>query len=741
MNRIPSAYFKLTTLILLIFVQVNLAKAQTPEIPPSVLFGGITVKFDRNAQNLIEEDIRSLMSNKKFWEEKLDRAILYFPIVESILMDEEVPIDFKYLAVQESSFKPDVVSSSNAVGFWQFKPETAIELNLRVDKDVDERKNISSSTHAAAWYLKKNNQQLNNWVSALYSYYQGVGGVRKLVPANWAYAREVVLTGKTDRYMLRFFAHKIALEAGLDRYRSANNMVLIESEYGKGKTFAEIAKYLEISEGDLKSYNRWVSDNKIPTDREYLLTVPVATNQVAFVRSKLSLPEQTETTQTTPTLASTSSTSDATGFPSLKKSGAPSNDKGGYSFFEINGLPGIEARAGDTDKSLASAGKLRTAKFRRFNDLTADMPVIPGNIYYLAKKNKKAATPFHTAKTGDSWQSISQQYGLRLVNLLKYNRTISKTYPIQTGQVVWLNKKRPKNQPVEIIKQKPEEQVTEPAIASAPSKTQPSATNDIPANAAGRKKYTPVLVDKNESSIAKENQAFQPGVTPAAPATSAPAKTVEVPVVASKPSTNTNDRVVIITQDGNDGSFKPADEPKEPTARPAAKPAQKPVARRSADADLFSTPSENASRTPANTQPVAFDNPLPPVKEKPAVTSARESNVFHTVEQGQTFYSISRMNNLTVKELLALNNLNDVVKLSVGQKLIVKKASGVAATSKSGAEVERSANTSGPRTHTVAAGETLFRISQNYQVSVEEIQKLNKLSGNTVKVGQKLKIP
>ncbi|MEO6685779.1 MAG: transglycosylase SLT domain-containing protein, partial [Dyadobacter sp.] len=150
MNKISSTYLKITTLVFFSFVfQIHYASAQStsPEIPASIMFGGITVKFDRSAQNLIEEDIKSLMSNKKFWEEKMDRAILYFPIVESILMDEEVPIDFKYLAVQESSFKPDVVSSSNAVGFWQFKPETAQELNLRVDKDVDERKNISSSTH------------------------------------------------------------------------------------------------------------------------------------------------------------------------------------------------------------------------------------------------------------------------------------------------------------------------------------------------------------------------------------------------------------------------------------------------------------------------------------------------------------------------------------------------------------------------------------------------------------------
>jgi len=733
MNRISSTYLKLTTLVLILFVQVKSVQAQSPEIPASILFGGITVKFDRTAQNLIEEDIKSLMSNKKFWEEKMDRAILYFPIVESILMDEEVPIDFKYLAVQESSFKPDVVSSSNAVGFWQFKPETAMELNLRVDKDVDERKNISSSTHAAAWYLKKNNQQLNNWVSALYSYYQGVGGVKKLVPANWSYAREVTLNGKTDRYMLRFFAHKIALEAGIERYRTSSNMVLLESEYGKGKSFSDIAKELGISESDLKSYNRWSSDNKVPTDKEYLLTIPVANNMLASVRSKLSLPAQE---QNQPALAASNAVTDESGFPVLKQSNVKSSGKNGYAFYEINGLPGIEAKPGDDDKSLASAGKLRKNRFRKYNDLTVDMPIIPGNVYYLARKNKRAATPFHTAQTGDSWQSISQQYGLRLVNLLKYNRTISKNYPVQTGQVVWLNKKRPKNQPIEIIKPKPGDKALEPALASANTKGQVAA-NEIPTNAAGRKKYTPVLVDKGQSSIAKDNQPFQPGVTPTV---STPAANVEVPVVAVTPSSsNTNDRVVIITQDNDDGSFKPVDEPKSPTAKPAAKPASKPVPRRSADADLFSTPSENASRIQANTQPAAFDNPLPPVKEKPAITSVKETNTFHTVEAGQTFYSISRIHNLSVKELLALNKLNDIVTLSVGQKLIVKKAPVVIAETKTSANTERSG--SGPRTHTVAAGETLFRISQNYQVSVDELQKVNKLSSNTVKVGQKLKIP
>ena len=45
-----------------------------------------------------------------------------------------------------------------------------------------------------------------------------------------------------------------------------------------------------------------------------------------------------------------------------------------------------------------------------------------------------------------------------------------------------------------------------------------------------------------------------------------------------------------------------------------------------------------------------------------------------------------------------------------------------------------------PSIHIVQAGETLYRISVKYNLSVEEIQRLNSLSGNTISVGQELKL-
>lgn len=683
-----------TSLILLaafILIKSPVMMGQSyPEVPTQVSFGGITVKFDRNAQSLIEEDVRSLMSNKKFWEEKLDRAILYFPIVESILMDEEVPIDFKYLAVQESSFKPDVISSSNAVGYWQFKPETAVGLNLRVDNDIDERKNISSSTHAAAWYLKKNYQQFNNWVSTLYSYYLGAGGVKKIVPANWAYAREITLNGKTDRYMLRFFAHKIALEAGLDRYRSNNKIVLMESDFGKGLSFEEIGRGLELDASELKSYNRWLNQERIPTDGEYFVLLPIPLDKVESVRQKLSI-------QVEP-IANSLATND-TGYPILKRSEVQSRDKNAPVLYEINGLPGIEARPGDRPKTLAKAGNLRMPKFLRYNDMVRDMPLIPGKVYYLARKNKKAATPFHTAQPGDTWQSVSQQYAVRLVNLLKYNRTLSRNYPIQTGQVLWLTEKRPRKEPVEIKSPGTAPRVTQPATAPvAVTETQaPDATaaNQVPSKASGRKKYTPVLVDKNESSAP---------VTPA-PESAKP----EQPNLYK----NSKDRVVVISK-----------ETTEETTRTTANGVK--TTERKTETAVTSAPQPSATRTTST------------ATEPRRNTDFASAGEFHTVEKGQTYFSISKMNNLSVRELLELNNLGENDKLSVGQRLRVQKAP--AAVANSNVPVS-SKNTQGSVVHTVSSGETLFRISKIYEVDINDIKALNNLSGNSVQLGQKLKIP
>lgn len=671
---------------------VAIQAQEIPTIPSSVQFGGINVKLDNSARSVIESDVKSLMSNKRYWEEKLDRAVLYFPIIEGVLIEEEVPIDFKYLAAQESSLTPDAVSSSNAVGFWQFKQETALEVGLRIDGEVDERKSISASSRGAALYLKRNNLIFNNWVSTLYSYYQGAGGANKVLPANWAYAREVTLTSRTDRYILRFFAHKIAMEAALDRYRTTNTIVLFEYPKAKGVHLDEVSRSFGVSVANLRRYNQWLNSDLIPDNKDYTIILPVGNDQINEVREKLSMAR---------IAPSSVFDKDDIGFPVLRKASVQMKGKNDPVFYEINGLPGIQARPGDKAADLARAAKVSTSSFLRYNDMMANEPIIPDDVYYLARKKKKAMVPFHTVREGETLRSISQTYGIQLSKLMKYNRVANKNQRLQTGRVMWLMKKRPGKQPVEVIEDPYRTPpTTEPIVSPAPSATESrtATTANSSTESSDRKKYTPKLVETTPSEKANA------GGTQAQP-TARTSSPQQQPPRTTSPSTT--ERVIVITDEDDRtapqrvGGGAAAAEPKS-TGRVEPKPT-----------------------SPAPSTPSA------------ASTPQREAEgQYHTVEAGQTYFSISRLYNLTVDQLLALNQRTANDRLAVGQRLLVRRnAPAAVSTPAATPPAVRYVN------HTVASGETLFRISQKYGVSTEEIQQANNMTDVTVKLGQILRIP
>ncbi len=276
------------TLFFLWFALTSAAQpTPTPTAPEQLRFANLMVRFDPDARRLIQQDINSLMGNRQYWNAKLDRAHLYFPVMETVLLTEKIPTDFKYLAILESSLTPDAVSSSQAVGYWQFKRETAEDYGMLVNDEVDERKNISSSTTAAARYLRRSYGIYNNWLSAMFSFYLGPGGISKLVSPDWVNASTVTLDGNTDRYMLRFFAHKLAVEHAMRTYQPVNTFSLVEYTGGSGKTINDIAGDLSLNPADIRAYNRWLLVDHIPTNKPYTLAIPAPNNQINDVRQRI----------------------------------------------------------------------------------------------------------------------------------------------------------------------------------------------------------------------------------------------------------------------------------------------------------------------------------------------------------------------------------------------------------------------------------------------------------------------
>ena len=90
------------------------------------------------------------------------RANKYFPIIEEILSKNNIPSDFKYLALIESGFEYKV-SPSGAAGFWQIMKGTAREYGLEVNYAIDERYHLIKSTEAACKYLQKAYDKFGSW--------------------------------------------------------------------------------------------------------------------------------------------------------------------------------------------------------------------------------------------------------------------------------------------------------------------------------------------------------------------------------------------------------------------------------------------------------------------------------------------------------------------------------------------------------------------------------------------------
>ena len=114
-----------------------------------------------------------------------------------------------------------------------------------------------------------------------------------------------------------------------------------------------------------------------------------------------------------------------------------------------------------------------------------------------------------------------------------------------------------------------------------------------------------------------------------------------------------------------------------------------------------------------------------------ALNAQNDNHFVHTVSKGQTLYSISRMYEVSVNDIIALNP-ECAQKLAIGYKLKI-------------AQKKKATNTTEDnekRYHTIQPGETLFRLGQTYGITPQEICAANPgLSIGNFRAGEVILIP
>ena len=257
----------------------------SPYIPEIVEFAGEALPL--HFFDVRESLEREMIVNMNFHSNTLQylkRVTRFFPVIEPILAANNIPDDFKYLALIESDFM-NRVSPAGATGFWQFMRAAATDYGLEMNTEVDERYHLEKSTVAACRYLNDSYRTFRNWTMVAASYNMGRAGLSSQVnrqKCNNYY--DLLLNEETSRYVFRIAAVKLIL-TNPERYgfhvieeEKYQPIPYTEVEIRTGVSdFADFAFQHNTNYKMLKILNPWLRDNKLTNSARKTYTVKIPT--------------------------------------------------------------------------------------------------------------------------------------------------------------------------------------------------------------------------------------------------------------------------------------------------------------------------------------------------------------------------------------------------------------------------------------------------------------------------------
>jgi len=252
----------------------GIANAATPAIP-----------LDMN--EAVQHWIEAFRTTRRAeFEALLERRGIFEGLIRGKLRDRGMPEDLLYLAMIESGFSPDAESRASAVGIWQFMGPTALDLGLRVDEYVDERRDPVRATDAALDYLEYLHGRFGSWYLAAAAYNAGPSRVERVLHRHaegrtgdeaiyWEVLR--YLPRETRDYVPRLVATTIlANDADALGFTAVAPAYEFERVFVPGRTtLASVAVSLGVDVGIVRDLNPHLIRGVTPPGELYGVRVPV----------------------------------------------------------------------------------------------------------------------------------------------------------------------------------------------------------------------------------------------------------------------------------------------------------------------------------------------------------------------------------------------------------------------------------------------------------------------------------
>ncbi|MCA8831451.1 LysM peptidoglycan-binding domain-containing protein [Hymenobacter pini] len=727
-------------IVLLVLLLLPLwVAAQTVPVPAQLSVAGLRLRLTDGGRTALQQKVDALRRHPASFQAHVVLADAYFPLIDRVFQQEGLPLDFHFLALQESGLQGDAQSIHDAVGYWQFKRESAQDFGLLMNEAIDERKHITASSKAAAQYLLRSNKVFRNWVNTLLSYNLGLTGTKPYTLPTDAGAAEMEISEQTHPYILTFLAHKIAFEPAIG-LNTKPPLLFQEFPAPAGQPLAVMAQAMQQNPDDLLKYNRWLLAPAVPTDRIYTMLVPI-----------------TDPVQLT---ALAAQQKNATAGQLLNK---PQPDPENADFVRVNGLKAVVALPGDTKEGLAKRAGVKLRKFMQFNDLFPFDNIVAGQPYFVQKKRDKAAVEYHVAQTGESVVTVSQKYGIRAKAIWSKNR-MARNEELRPGRVLWLQHTRPKNVAIEYADgtnpgalaafEKPTNTAApapQPAKQPEKKKKQDEAEPYMGGTANSNRILEDAVEDETSTTVVQPDSATDEHTENLNELPPAPARPATTPAVTPAPKP-----AAPLPKKPLPASAPIADEPAD--AEPAPEPALRPVAPAPAPRVTPASPAPAPKPVPAST-PVSAPNPRQAATALPnpvAPTTTVEpvpANGLHTVQPKENLYSVARRYGLRPADIVLWNNLPQQPALRIGQVLRVTAPDTAATPAAVPVPAKPAPTAAKPATpapapatapaairHTVQTGETMYSVSRKYGVTIKQIMEWNNKPDFSVKPGEVLLI-
>ncbi len=464
------------------FVWLSPVLAHAADVPRTVIFCNMEVHLSAEAQEKVQGYVNDITQSPRYFNEMVKRAHTFLPFVEEALKTVGVPDDLKYLCIQESALRPDVVSTSQAVGFWQFKEETAREFGLVVDDKVDERMHIYRSSEAAGRYLLRAHRDFDNWVYAVMAYFHGFTGAIQYTDPRYYGARSMTLDADFHWYPLKAIAHKIAYEEAVNLRQRPLVALIPHSTNGETIVKNLLDSHQGVDEETFFLYNKWIRDRRrLPKEGLFTYYVPQSADfytghqedpvkiQIANGGVPITFqPREAVGTMDTfgdlPLTPSPEATRPGTG--TSQQAQPIANMAGVFRAADPGDLPELPYVVFETIydlhygeefvlyngrigmPELAERLGVRLGQLLMWNGLTPGQRPATGKILYLTSPKK---AQFHVVEPGESISSIAEFHRTSANKIVRSNRLLKEQPMIYVGQKLYLRGSRPKDEKIIIL--------------------------------------------------------------------------------------------------------------------------------------------------------------------------------------------------------------------------------------------------------------------------------------------------